>query len=194
MRAKPVSGLRRHLAERLTKIIMESGIVEPATARPVAMHRFLVVLKPQTKVKRPVNKASFDAMLTTALESVFRCVINSSTISAMLYRSPHPDPPTIFETLSKIEANSLKTCCDLKRVYNQTRATEAAKRLFAFETCVVGVPIAWLSSIPQGCAESARCNQKVSSHAVERQNNMVDVERWAAAKVWYKNVSFLKPL
>ena len=96
------------MAERLTKIMMESGIVEPATARPVAMHRFLVVLKPQTKVKRPVDKASLDAMSTSALESVFRCVVDSSTISGMLYRSPHPDPPTIFETLSKIEANSLK--------------------------------------------------------------------------------------
>ena len=51
-------------------------------------------------------------------------------------------------------------------------ATEAAKLLFAFETQMTGIPLAVLSSIPQGCPEGSRINQRVSSHAVERQNNI----------------------
>ena len=166
------SGLKRAIAARLQRIMITSGIAKRMDEQPACVHNFLVVMKPGAKMKKPTDIETLNAMTDKECEATWRCVIDSSSLGGLVYNTPAPDPPTIYESLAKIEGSSFSSIVDLKRAYDQTRSTDRVQRLFCFKTSIVGMPLATVQSLPQGFKDSGRHNQFVASYSVERQNNI----------------------
>ena len=170
VKSRPISGLKLLIHQKMQKLSLDSNIAEPATSGPHVIHHYLIVNKPQDKYKLPTDKQTLDQMSDEALEACYRQVIDVSSLVGLSWRTPYPDPPTIFNSLGRLECSQLRSLLDVKRAFYQVPLSQRARKLFAFETSLVGAPLCWLQRVPMGASESSRANEKVMSYSSERQN------------------------